>query len=178
MTQFFFTCTKKNDYLNIIVPVYKGIMTTEKHPYEKYTKEYLISYCQSNASFLDSMKKQTKKQLISFLVTHQIQVEPPLEKMSKKELRELCQSHTEYNPSEHGKTKDMMQKFLQQHHHNKVNIEKQTQNEECCSPVNIQDLVEDEEDAELLKKKILHILMKSTPFDEDSFLESKISKLL
>jgi hypothetical protein len=151
-------------------------MTTEKHPYEKYTKQHLISYCESNSSFVDSMKKQTKKELISFLVTHKIEVEPPLEKMSKKKLRELCESHVDYNPSEHGKTKETMQKFLQHHH---IGVDTETQNQECCSPVNIQDLVEDEEeDAEMLKKKILHVLMKSTPFHEDSFLDTKISKLL
>ena len=150
-------------------------MTTEKHPYEKYTKPHLISYCESDPSFVESMKKHTKKQLISFLVSHHIEVHPPLTKMTKKELRCLCESRVDFDPSQHGKTRDAMQKFLQQH-----TVETHNNEEECCSPVNIQDLVEDDdpEDAELLKKKILHILMKSSPFDEDSFLESKISKLI
>lgn len=143
-----------------------------KHPLENLGKDVLLSYCEKHESFQKSLARQKKEKLVEFILLHKIEVSlptKPLAKMTKKELLEECMTRQGFDQKTHGKTKTTLLTFLGKP------IEKE---EVGCSPVNIQTLLENPEDPEVLKKKILHVLMNTSPFQDYPDLEKKVTKLV
>jgi len=170
---------------SLIVPV------KDNDPLHTMKKKDLVAIAEKHGSFKKSMARQTKDVLIAFIRQHNVHVPSSpdnnraprknksiLLKMTKQQLLDEATHVEGFCQTQHGKTKKTLVDFLSLSRNGsktqefKIEKNKDDDNGGTCSPVRVSSYIDDPDE---LKKRILHVLMRTEPFSSSTDLEKDVS---